>query len=77
MISLPHMNDAATRPAEFGTVLRARIAHGQGLDARRPARSSRDLVRLCARHSSDKAGAELPPSGRELPVAGPRGAFAA
>jgi hypothetical protein len=77
MISLPHMNDAAPRPAEFGTGLRARIAHGQGLAARRPARSSRDLVRLCTGRSSGKAGADLPPSGRELPVAGPRGAFAA
>ncbi|HWM14785.1 MAG TPA: hypothetical protein VNO56_09910 [Gaiellaceae bacterium] len=71
------MNDAATRPAEFGTGLRAKIAHGQGLDSRTPARSSRDLVVLCAGKSSKKAGADLPLPGRELPVAGPRGAFAA
>ncbi len=77
MISGPHMNDAATRPAEFGTGLRAKIAHGQGLDCRTPARSSRDLVRLCAGERPDKAGADLPPLGRDLPVAGPRGAFAA
>jgi hypothetical protein len=76
MIWMPHMNDAAARPSEFGTGLRAKIAHGQGLEARRPARSSRDLVHLCAKNSSDKAGADLP-SGRELPVAGARGAFAA
>jgi len=71
------MNDAATRPAEFGTGLRAKIAHGQGLDSRTPARSSHDLVLLCAGKSSDKPGADLPRSGRDLPVAGPRGAFAA
>jgi hypothetical protein len=77
MIRKPHMNDAATRPAEFGTGLRAKIAHGQGLDRRTPARSSRDLVRLCAGEQPDKAGATLPPLARELPVAGPRRAFAA
>jgi len=71
------MNDAATRPAEFGTGLRAKIAHGQGLDCRTPARSSRDLVRLCAGELSAKTGADLPTVPRELPVAGPRGAFAA
>jgi hypothetical protein len=70
------MNDAATRPAEFGTGLRAKIAHGQGLDSRTPARSSHDLVLLCAGKPSDKTVADLLPS-RELPVAGPRGAFAA
>ena len=71
------MNDAATRPAEFGTGLRAKIAHGQGLDCRTPARSSRDLVRLCAGEQTDRAGADLASVARELPVAGPRGAFAA
>ena len=71
------MNDAATRPAEFGTGLRAKIAHGQGLDRRTPARSSRDLVLLCAGTSSDKTEADLPLSARDLPVVGPRGAFAA
>jgi hypothetical protein len=70
MMSVPHMNDAAARPSEFESGLRARIAHGQGLEARRPARSSRDLVHLCVKEPSDKAGADLPPSGRELPVAG-------
>jgi hypothetical protein len=77
MISGPHMNDAATRPAEFGTGLRAKIAHGQGLDRRTPARSSRDLVRLCAGEQPGRTGAALPPLARELPVAGPRGALAA
>ena len=71
------MNHAATRPAEFGTGLRAKIAHGQGLASRTPARSSRDLVRLCAGEQPDRAGADLPAVPRELPVAGPRGAFAA
>lgn len=77
MISGPHMNDAANRPAEFGTGLRAKIAHGQGLDRRTPARSSRDLVRLCAGEQPARTGAALPPLARELPVAGPTGAFAA
>jgi len=71
------MNDAATRPAEFGTGLRAKIAHGQGLDCRTPARSSRDLVRLCAGEQSQTPGTDLLAVGRDLPVAGPRGAFAA
>ena len=71
------MNDAATRPAEFGTGLRAKIAHGQGLDSRTPARTSSDLVRLCAGERPEKAGAELPTHGRDLSVTGPRGAFAA
>jgi len=71
------MNDAATRPAEFGTGLRAKIAHGQGLESRTPARSSRDLVHLCAGEHPAKAGVDLPSVARELPVAGPRGAFAA
>ena len=74
---VPHMNDAATRPAEFGTGLRAKIAHGQGLERRTPARSSRDLVRLCAGEQPAKAFADLTSVARELPVAGPRGAFAA
>jgi hypothetical protein len=71
------MKDAATRPAEFGTGLRAKIAHGQGLDCRTPARSSSDLLRLCAGERSEKAGTDLPPVSRDLPVVGPRGAFAA
>jgi hypothetical protein len=71
------MNDAATRPAEFGTGLRAKIAHGQGLESRTPARSSHDLVRLCAGEPPARSGADLPSVARELPVAGPRGAFAA
>jgi hypothetical protein len=77
MISGPHMNDAANRPAEFGTGLREKIAHGRGLDRRTPARSSSDLVRLCAGEQPDRAGATLPPLAHELPVAGPRRAFAA
>ena len=44
---------------------------------RPPARMLEPRPRASVRHSSDQAGAELPPSGRELPVAGPRGAFAA
>jgi hypothetical protein len=77
MISGPHMNDAANRPAEFGTGLRAKIAHGQGLERRLPTRSSRDLVRLCAGEQQARAFAELSSVARELPVAGARGAFAA
>jgi hypothetical protein len=77
MISGPHMNDAANRPAEFGTGLRAKIAHGQGLDRRTPARSSRDLVRLCAGDQPERTGAAVASLARELPVAGPTRAFAA
>lgn len=71
------MNDAATRPAEFGTGLRAKIARGQGLESRTPSRSSRDLVHLCAGEQPAKAGLDIPSVARELPVAGPQGAFAA
>lgn len=77
MISVPHMNDAATRPAEFGTGLRARIAHGRGLDARGPSRSSQDLVRLCAGRAVEKPGAEPTLVSRDRVLRGHSGAFAA
>lgn len=58
------MNDADARPSEFGTGLRASIERRQSLADRRPAPSSRDLVRLCS--------AEQPPAHRPRPAPLPR-----
>lgn len=49
------MNDAAARPSEFGTGLRASIERRQSLADRRPAPSSRDLVRLCSGEPAPEA----------------------
>jgi hypothetical protein len=59
------MNDAAVRPSEFGTGLRASIERRRPLAERLPAPSSRDLVRLCA-------GEPAPPQARPAPQPLPR-----
>lgn len=71
------MTDAAARPAEFGTGLRARIESGPACDDPRPSPSSRDLLLLAEPDPAEPATHGHALVSRDLAVRGAWGAFSA